>query len=160
MVETGRGPVEEEITEKNVYDLPDKTMGFFPGQVVVDLTSSTILLVVIIALSYLIPVPLTEPADLSTTTYVPRPEWFFLFYDQMLMFFPGYALISFGATVIPLIFFVTLLAIPWLDREPGHSPLKRPFVTIIAFLVVLVVVFNMLLALTRIANFPSGSPVG
>lgn len=148
------------ITEENVYDRPDETMGFFPGQVVVDLTSSTILLALVVALSYLIPVPLTEPADLSTTTYVPRPEWFFFFYDQMLMFFPGSALISFGATVIPALFFLLMLAIPWLDTEPGHSPLRRPFVTVIAFLIVLVVLFNMFLALTRIANFPSGSPVG
>jgi menaquinol-cytochrome c reductase cytochrome b/c subunit len=164
-VEVRHGPVKpvvegEVITEENVYERPDETMGFFPGQVVVDLTSSTVLLALVVALSYLVPVPLTEPADISTTTYVPRPEWFFFFYDQMLMFFPGYALISFGATVIPLLFFITLLAIPWLDKEPGHSPVRRPFVTIIAFLVVLAVVLNMLLALTRIANFPSGSPVG
>src|SRR5918911_2259332 len=102
-------PVEdgEIITEANVYDRPDETMGFFPGQVVVDLTSSFVLLVIVITLAYMIPVPLTEPADISTTTYVPRPEWFFFFYDQMLMVFPGYALIPFGAVVIPTLFFVT-----------------------------------------------------
>ena len=111
-------PVEEGeiITEENVYDRPDETMGFFPGQVVVDLTSSFVLLAIVIVLAYMIPVPLTEPADISTTTYVPRPEWFFFFYDQMLMFFPGYALIPFGAVVIPTLFFVTLFAVPWLDR--------------------------------------------
>jgi menaquinol-cytochrome c reductase cytochrome b/c subunit len=165
MVEMRRGPVEpvqegEVITEENVYDRPDETMGFFPGQVVVDLTSSTILLALVIALSYVVPVPLTEPADVSTTTYIPRPEWFFFFYDQMLMFFPGYALIPFGAVGIPILVVGTWLAIPWLDSEPVHSPERRPFVTIVAFLVILVVVFNMLLALTRIANFPSGSPAG
>ncbi len=164
-MEVREGPVKpveegEVITEENVYDRPDETMGFFPGQIMADLVVSTILMGVIIFLSYAVPVPLTEPADISTTTYVPRPEWFFFFYDQMLMFFPGYALISFGATVIPLLVFITFLAIPWLDKEPGHSPMRRPFVTVIAFLVVLAVVLNMLLALTRIANFPSGSPVG
>ena len=164
-MEVRHGPVKpveegEIITEENVYDRPDETMGFFPGQVVVDLTSSFVLLVIVIALAYMIPVPLTEPADISTTTYVPRPEWFFFFYDQMLMFFPGYALIPFGAVVIPTLFFVTLFAVPWLDREPGHSPVQRPFATIICFLVILTVVLNMLLTLTRIANFPGGSPAG
>lgn len=155
-------PVEEGevITEENVYDRPDETMGFFPGQFLADFTVSAVLLVVVIALSYLIPVPLTEPADVSTTTYIPRPEWFFFFYDQMLMFFPGYALIPLGGVIIPLLFFTTLVAIPWLDKEPGHSPVKRPFMTMIAFLIIVVVVFNMFLALTRIANFPSGSPAG
>ncbi len=153
-------PVEDEeiITEENVYERPDETMGFFPGQVVVDLTSSAVLLLVVIVLSYLVPTPLTEPMDISTTSYVPRPEWFFMFYDQMLMFFPGYVLIPFGGVVIPTLFFIVLFAVPWLDKEPGHSPLKRPFATIIGFLVIITVVLNMLLAILRIANFPGGSP--
>src|ERR687885_1997793 len=163
MVEMRHGPVKpvedgEIITEENVYDRPDETMGFYPGQVVVDLTSSFVLLVIVIALAYMIPVPLTEPADISTTTYVPRPEWFFFFYDQMLMFFPGYALIPFGGVIIPTLFFVVLFALPWLDKEPRHSPLRRPFATVVAFLVIFTVILNMLLTLLRIANFPGGSP--
>jgi menaquinol-cytochrome c reductase cytochrome b/c subunit len=153
-------PVEERevITDENVYDRPDETMGFFPGQVVADLTVAAVLLAVTVALSYLVPAPLTEPMDLSTDTYVPRPEWFFMFYDQMLMFFPGYALIPLGGIIIPTLIFVLFFAIPWLDREPGHSPLRRPFVTVVAFLVILTVVINMLLAIIRILNFPGGSP--
>ena len=163
MVELRQGsvkPVEEGeiITEENVYDRPDETMGFFPGQVIVDLASSAVLLAVVVALSYLVPAPLTEPMDISTTSYVPRPEWFFFFYDQMLMFFPGYALIPFGGVIIPTLFFVVLFALPWLDKEPGHSPLKRPFATVVAFLVIFTVILNMLLTLLRIANFPGGSP--
>src|SRR5215203_6849780 len=153
-------PVREEevITEENVYDKYDEPMGFFPTQVLVDLTSSAILLAVTVALAYLVPAPLTEPVDLSTTSYVPRPEWFFMFYDQMLMFFPGYALIPFGGIVIPTLFFVLLFAVPWVDKEPGHSPLKRPFMSVIAFLIIATVVLNMILAILRIANFPGGSP--
>jgi quinol---cytochrome c reductase cytochrome c subunit, bacillus type len=163
MVEIRRGPVKpvergEIITEENVYDRPDETMGFFPSQVVADLTVSAALLAVIVALSYLVPAPLTEPMDISTTTYVPRPEWFFFFYDQMLMFFPGYALIPFGGVIIPTLVFILFFAVPWLDREPGHSPLRRPFATVVAFLIILTVVLNMLLTLTRISNFPGGSP--
>src|SRR3712207_1276418 len=153
-------PVQEGeiITEENVYDRPDETMGFFPGQVVVDLVSSAVLLAVCVALSYLIPAPLTEPMDISTTSYVPRPEWFFFFYDQMLMFFPGYVLIPFGGIILPTLVVIIFFAVPWLDKEPRHSPVKRPFVTVIAFLVIITVVLNMLLTLVRIANFPGGSP--
>src|SRR5919112_6873500 len=149
---------EEIITEENVYDRPDESMGFFPGQIMADLIVSTILIGVIVLLSYVVPAPLTEPADISTTTYVPRPEWFFFFYDQMLMFFPGYALRSFGGVVIPTLVFIVFFAVPWLDREPGHSPLRRPFMTTVAFLVILTVLINMILTLVRIANFPGGSP--
>jgi quinol-cytochrome oxidoreductase complex cytochrome b subunit len=155
---TGRAkPVEEEeITEENVYERPDETMAFFPKQVLYDLFVSTLILLACTVLSYASPAPLTEPADPATVTYVPRPEWFFFFYEQMLMFFPGYALISFGAVVVPTIFVLLLFALPWLDRGPNYSPLKRPFATTIGILVVVVIVLNMLLALSRVINFPEG----
>ena len=150
-------PVEEEvITEENVFDRPDETMGFFPTQVLNDLFVSTLLLLACSVLSYVSPAPLTEPADLATVTYVPRPEWFFFFYEQMLMFFPGYALISFGAVVVPTIFVLLLYAVPWLDRQPVHDTLRRPFATVVGLLVVVVVALNMLLAISRIMNFPGG----
>ena len=155
---TGKArPVEEEvITEENVYERPDATMAFFPKQVLFDLTVSTLILLACTVLSYVSPAPLTEPANPATIDYVPRPEWFFFFYEQMLMFFPGYALISFGAVVVPTIFIVLLFAVPWLDRGPNYSTLKRPFATIIGVLVIITVVGNMLLALSRIINFPGG----
>jgi quinol-cytochrome oxidoreductase complex cytochrome b subunit len=148
-------PVEDEvITPENVYDRPDETMAFFPGQVLKDGYVSTALLIACVVLSYVAPAPLSDPANTATVDYVPRPEWFFFFYEQMLMFFPGYALISFGAVVVPTVFIVLLLVVPWLDRGPSHSAFKRPFAAIIAILVVIVVILNMLLALSRIMNFP------
>jgi quinol-cytochrome oxidoreductase complex cytochrome b subunit len=157
-----RKPVEEGevITEENVFDRYDEPQAFFPGQVVADLTVSAILLAVVVGLSYAVPAPLTEPMDVSTTVYVPRPEWFFFFLDQWLVYFPGAALIAIGDVIIPGLFVLLLLAIPWLDKEPAHSPARRPFVVVIGLLVIVVVVLNMLLALVRIANFTGGTPAG
>jgi menaquinol-cytochrome c reductase cytochrome b/c subunit len=150
-------PVEDEvITEENVYDRPDETMGFFPGQVLRDGYVATFLLIACTVLSYASPAPLAGPANEATVTYVPRPEWFFFFYEQMLMFFPGYALISFGAVAIPTVFIVLLFALPWLDRGPNYSPLQRPFAAVIGILVIVTVLLNMLLAVSRIINFPGG----
>ena len=157
-----RKPVEEGevITEENVFDRYDEPQGFFPGQVVADLTVSAILLAVVVVLSYVVPAPLTEPMDVSTTVYVPRPEWFFFFLDQWLLYFPGAPLIAFGDVIIPGLFVLLLLAIPWLDKEPAHSPARRPFVTVVGLLVIVVIILNMLLALVRIANFSGGTPAG
>jgi menaquinol-cytochrome c reductase cytochrome b/c subunit len=165
MVEVRHGPrkpVEEGevITEENVFDRYDEPQAFFPGQVVADLTVSAILLAIVLGLSYVVPAPLTEPMDVSTTVYVPRPEWFFFFLDQWLVYFPGAALIAVGDVIIPGLFVLLLLAIPWLDKEPAHSPARRPFVVVIGFLVIVVIVLNMLLALVRIANFSGGTPAG
>jgi menaquinol-cytochrome c reductase cytochrome b/c subunit len=150
----------EIITEENVFDRYDEPQGFFPGQVVADLTVSAVLLAIVVALAYAVPAPLTEPMDVSTTVYVPRPEWFFFFLDQWLVYFPGAALIAVGDVIIPGLFVLLLLAMPWLDKEPAHSPARRPFVVVIGLLVIVVIVVNMLLALVRIANFSSGTPAG
>src|ERR687898_1237326 len=148
-------PLEEEvITEENVFERPDETIAFFPKQVLYDLFVSTLILLACCVLSYVLPAPLSEPADPATTTYIPRPEWFFFFYEQMLMFFPGYALIGFGAVVVPTIFVILLMAVPFMDRSPEYSAFKRPFTAVIGILVVVVVVLNMMLALSRIMNFP------
>jgi menaquinol-cytochrome c reductase cytochrome b/c subunit len=147
---------EEEITEENVYDAYDETIPFFPDQILIEGFFCVLLLLIVTALSYVSPALLSAPANTATITYVPRPEWFFFFYEQMLMFFPGYALISFGAVVVPTIFVVLLYAVPWLDRQPGHDTRRRPFATVVGLLVVVVVVLNMLLALSRIMNFPGG----
>ena len=147
---------EEEITEENVYDSYDETIPFFPDQILIEGYLCVVLLLIVTALSYLAPAPLTAPANTATITYVPRPEWFLFFYKQMLMFFPGYALISFGAVVVPTIFVLLLYAVPWLDRQPGHDTRRRPFATVVGLLVVVVVVLNMLLAVSRVVNFPGG----
>jgi menaquinol-cytochrome c reductase cytochrome b/c subunit len=154
--EEERRAQEEEITEENVYDSYDETIPFFPNQILLEGNFCVVLLLIVTALSYLAPAPLTEPANTATITYVPRPEWFFFFYEQMLIFFPGYALISFGAVVVPTIFVVLLYAVPWLDGQPGHGTLRRPFVTVVGLLVLVVVVLNMLLAVSRVVNFPGG----
>ncbi|HEY6710780.1 MAG TPA: cytochromesubunit B of the bc complex-like protein [Rubrobacter sp.] len=138
---------QEEITEESVYDAYDETIRFFPDQILIEGYFCVLLLLIVTALS--------EPANTATITYVPRPEWFF-FYEQMLTFFPGYALISFGAVVVPTIFVVLLFAVPWLDRQPGHDTRRRPFATVVGLLVVVVVVLNMLLAISRVMNFPGG----
>jgi menaquinol-cytochrome c reductase cytochrome b/c subunit len=157
-----REPVEEGeiVTEENVFDRYDEPQGFFPGQVVADLTVSAILLAIVVVLSYAVPAPLTEPMDVSTTVYVPRPEWFFFFLDQWLVYFPGAVLIAIADVIVPGLFVLLLLAIPWLDPEPAHSPARRPFVVVVGLLVIVVMVLNMLLTLVRIANFPSGTPAG
>jgi quinol-cytochrome oxidoreductase complex cytochrome b subunit len=153
--DTQRGE-EEGITEENVYDAYDETMPFFPDQILIEGYFCVLVLLIVTALSYFSPAPLSEPANTATITYVPRPEWFFFFYEQMLMFFPGYALISFGAVLVPTIFVVLLYAVPWLDRQPGHDTRRRPFATVVGLLVVVVVVLNMMLAISRVMNFPGG----
>lgn len=65
--------------------------------------------------------PLANPAD---TSYVPRPEWYFLWLFELLKYFPG-KLEFVGAVLIPTIGIVLLMIYPYLDHNPERKLSKR-----------------------------------
>lgn len=69
--------------------------------------------------------PLEEIADPTTTTYVPRPEWYFYFLFELLWLFPGKWTVI-ATFWIPTLGFLFLLLLPFLDHGPARSPLRRP----------------------------------
>jgi ubiquinol-cytochrome c reductase cytochrome b subunit len=60
-------------------------------------------------------VPLEQLADPTDTSYVPRPEWYFLFLFQILKQFSG-PLEVVGSAILPGAAIVALLLVPFLDR--------------------------------------------
>jgi mono/diheme cytochrome c family protein len=69
---------------------------------------------------------------------VPRSEWYFLFLFELLKYFPG-SLEWVGVVVLPGLFFLFLVLLPFLDRGPRRSPRYRPISTAIATVSVIVV---------------------
>src|SRR5262245_55260681 len=66
---------------------------------------------------------LEAPADPSSS-YVARPEWYFLPLFQMLKYFEG-PLEIIGTLVIPGLVAIFLLALPFLDKVATREPSKR-----------------------------------
>jgi quinol-cytochrome oxidoreductase complex cytochrome b subunit/mono/diheme cytochrome c family protein len=97
---------------------------FWPKQVLKD---GVVWLVFILALGlwcFYQPAPLEAQADPSQP-YEARPEWYFMFYFQLLRYFEGpYEVV--GTFVVPLVFFLLLFLWPFLDRNPHRSPRRRP----------------------------------
>jgi mono/diheme cytochrome c family protein len=60
-------------------------------------------------------VPLERMADPTDTSYIPRPEWYFLFLFQMLKLFNG-PLEVVGTVVLPTLAILTLILTPFIDR--------------------------------------------
>jgi ubiquinol-cytochrome c reductase cytochrome b subunit len=116
-----------------------KSKRFYPEQLAEDLGVSLLALLVIFALVAWQGVPTEPRADPSSTTYVPRPEWYFLFYFQLLKYFEGPVAEPFGVVVLPLAAILLLFAIPLLDRRTERRPGKRPFAMAAAASAVLVV---------------------
>jgi mono/diheme cytochrome c family protein len=72
-------------------------------------------------------------ADPTDTSYIPRPEWYFLFLFQMLKVFEG-PLEVVGAVILPTIAMLGLFAIPFIDRSAAMRVQKRTFALAAVFL--------------------------
>ena len=98
---------------------------FYPWQAARDTAVVAIVLVALASFAWNGAPPLEGPADPTDTTYIPRPEWYFLGLFQLLKYFPGKWEVV-GAMVIPGLAAVFLVLLPWLDRGPERDPRKRP----------------------------------
>ncbi len=74
------------------------------------------------------PVILGPKADPTDTTFIPVPDWYFLFLFQFLKYFPGPDIILPGV-VIPVIAILLMMFVPWLDRSKSRRPFRRPLAT-------------------------------
>ncbi len=90
---------------------------FFPKQALRDTVAIFIAFAVLFTLAATANAPLERIADPTDTTYVPRPEWYFLWLFQLLRVFQGPLEIIAG-TVLPALAIAVLFAMPFLDR--GH----------------------------------------
>ena len=79
----------------------------------------------IVLLAATVGAPLEPPADPIDTSYVPRPEWYFLPLYQLLRLVPGSAE-SLVAVGVPTALILVLLTLPLLDRGSTRNLLRRP----------------------------------
>src|SRR5215213_9124036 len=105
-----------------------KTQGkpFFPYAVAKDSMMAAIVLLVIIAMSIILGAELGPKADPTTTTYTPRPEWYFFFLFELLRVVKPPALVFIATIGIPTICLMLLMLLPFYDRGPERHPLRRP----------------------------------
>ena len=90
---------------------------FFPAQMFRDTVAIFIAFVTLFVMAIAVHVPLERLADPTDTSYIPRPEWYFLFLFQTLKFFNG-QLEAVGTVVLPSLAMLALIVIPFVDR--GH----------------------------------------
>ena len=99
---------------------------FFPYAVAKDGIMASIVLAVIILMAVLFGAELGPKVDPTTTTYSPRPEWYFFFLFELLRVVKPPALVFMATIGIPTICLVLLLMLPFFDRGPERRPLRRP----------------------------------
>lgn len=101
-----------------------RTQKFYPKQAFRDTVAVFTAFTMLFVAAAFLNVPLSRVADPTDTTYVPRPEWYFLFLFQLLKIFKG-SLEVVGTVVLPTAAVILLFLIPFV-RVPKllHSHRK------------------------------------
>jgi mono/diheme cytochrome c family protein len=128
---------------------------FWPDSIFKDVVMALAIFLVLVLLATFIGVPTDPKADPSDTSYVPRPEWYFLFLFKFLALYgqvPVIGKIEWLATVIiPSLAVGLLIFLPFFDKSPIRYYGKRIFPIAIMGIVVVSMV-----TLTLMADVPTG----
>jgi quinol---cytochrome c reductase cytochrome c subunit, bacillus type len=77
------------------------------------------------------------PADPGTTSFVPRPDWYFYFLFYLLRIFKWPESVFLGTVGVPTIALILLIGLPFLDRRLERRLSARPVAIVAAVLTVL-----------------------
>jgi menaquinol-cytochrome c reductase cytochrome b/c subunit len=102
---------------------------FFPYAVAKDSIMAAIVLLSIVFMSIMFGAELGPKADPTTTTYVPRPEWYFFFLFEVLRVIKPAVLTPLATIGVPTICMILLILLPFIDRGPERRPERRPIAT-------------------------------
>jgi quinol---cytochrome c reductase cytochrome c subunit, bacillus type len=140
--------------EQYKRDVKERGKPFFPYAMFHDTVMSLVVVGVIIALavvwkyttgpepgceghSCLLGPRYSDKADPGTTSFTPRPDWYFYFLFYLLRIFKWPESVILGTVGIPTLCLILLLALPFIDLRRERRLLRRPVAVVAAVLVVL-----------------------
>jgi mono/diheme cytochrome c family protein len=143
---------EKEAYLREYEVLKKKGKPFFPYAILKDSAMMLIVAGVIVVMSLVLGAEQGPKADPTTTTYVPRPEWYFFFLFELLRVIKPPELVPIATVGIPTVCMVLLLLLPFYDRNPERRPERRPVATTAALMTIVAMAFLTFLGAT------AGSP--
>jgi quinol---cytochrome c reductase cytochrome c subunit, bacillus type len=114
---------------------------FFPYAIAKDSWMAVVVMASIITLSIVLGAELGPKVDPTTTTYVPRPEWYFFFLFEVLRVIKPPALVPLAAIGVPTLCMILLFLLPFYDRGPERRPERRPIAMAAAFFTIAAMAF-------------------
>jgi len=109
---------------------------FFPYAVAKDAVMACVVMAVIITMSLVLGAELGPKPNPTTTTYVPRPEWYFFFLFEVLRVIKPPNLTPLATIGVPTIGLIILFLLPFIDRGPERRPERRPIATLTGIFVI------------------------
>jgi menaquinol-cytochrome c reductase cytochrome b/c subunit len=118
---------EKEQYLRDYSTLKNQGKPFFPYIVAKDALMAVIVMLVIIFLALMFGAELGPKANPTTTTYVPRPDWYFYFLFEVLRVMRNVPKFTDMATIgVPTICMILLFLLPFYDRSPERHIARRP----------------------------------
>src|SRR5690625_986582 len=112
---------------KDYSEYPGRTEAFWPNFLLKEWLVGSVFLIGFLSVTIAKPAPLEGVADPTNASYLPLPDWYFLFLYELLKYdFASGPYILFGILILPGIAFGALFLAPFLDNGPGRRPPKRP----------------------------------
>jgi mono/diheme cytochrome c family protein len=111
---------------------------FYPYAIYKDHVVAVLVFAGIIAMAIWQRVTVGPPVYTATSTFEPRPEWYFFFLFQMLKIFKNQNALEpvlMATFIVPNLLMVLLIATPFIDRSPERRISKRPFALSVGILV-------------------------
>src|ERR1700704_258099 len=121
--------------------LKSKGKPFFPYAVAKDGAMACVVMIVIITMSLVLGAELGSKANPTTTTYVPRPEWYFFFLFEVLRVIKPTSLVPLATIGVPTLGMILLFLLPFYDRGPERRPERRPVATLTGIAVIAAMAF-------------------
>jgi ubiquinol-cytochrome c reductase cytochrome b subunit/menaquinol-cytochrome c reductase cytochrome b/c subunit len=109
---------------------------FFPYAVAKDSAMAAIVLTLIIAMSIVLGAELGPKANPATTTYTPRPEWYFFFLFELLRVIKPPQFVPLATIGVPTIGMILLFLLPFYDRGPERRIERRPIALVTGLFVI------------------------
>ncbi len=109
--------------------LKSKGKPFFPYAVTKDSVMACVVMAVIITMSLVLGAEVGPKVNPATTTYVPRPDWYFFFLFELLRIIKPPSLVPLATIGIPTVCMILLFLLPFYDRGPERRPERRPIAT-------------------------------
>lgn len=132
---------EKEDYLREYEQLKKKGKAFFPYAIMKDSVMFVLIAVVLVIMSLVMGAEQGPKADPTTTTYVPRPEWYFFFLFELLKVIKSPELVPLATVGIPTICLLLLLLLPFYDRGPERIPWKRPIASITGVMVIIAMAY-------------------
>ena len=118
---------EKEAYLREYSILKNEGKPFFPYAVAKDAIMAVIVMAVILFLAAMFGAEMGPKADPTTTTYVPRPDWYFFFLFEVLRVMKNVPKFTDMATIgVPTICMILLFLLPFYDRSPERRIERRP----------------------------------